>query len=121
MTWYIEKGEDLQRDQRIVFPFYRRLKENCEESELVFQDRLMTDESPRASRYPKEGITKNNCVLTSDLRNLDRNLIQKVDGIDGQRYWDVNFDLVVTMSSAVMKFSLEIKGKEMGTVTAKYE
>jgi hypothetical protein len=33
----------------------------------------------------------------------------------------VNFDLVVTMSSAGMKFSLEIKGKEMGTVTAKYE
>src|ERR1700722_16058986 len=114
MTWFIEKGEDLQRDQRNVFPLYLRFKENWEGREVAFQDLLMTDEAPRASRYPKEGITKNNCVLTSDLRKLDRSLIQRVDGIDGQKYWDVNFDLVVTLSSAVMKFSLEVKGKEMG-------
>lgn len=121
MTWYIEKGEDLQRDQRIVFQFYRRLEENFPEGHLVFESKLIMDDSPRASRYPKEGVTKTNCVLKSDLRSMDRSLLREVVGVDGKNYVDVNYSLVVTLSSAIMKFSLEVKGKEMGSVTAEYK
>jgi len=32
----------------------------------------------------------------------------------------VDFDLAITIASAVMKFSLEFKGKEMGSVEVSY-
>lgn len=35
--------------------------------------------------------------------------------------YDVSFDLCVTLESAIMKFSMEINGKEMGSVYANYD
>lgn len=34
--------------------------------------------------------------------------------------WELGYDLVVTLESAVMKFSLEIDGESLGSVDAKY-
>jgi hypothetical protein len=34
--------------------------------------------------------------------------------------YTVSYDIVITMRSALMKFSLELDGKEMGAVQAKY-
>lgn len=76
MTWYIQKGEYLQRDQRIVFPFYRRLREDFNGDELLFEDDLIADESTRASRYPKDGVTRVNYTMTSDLRTMNRALLK---------------------------------------------
>ena len=121
MTWYIEKGEDLQRDNQIVFPFYRRLHQGFSDAQLLFTDSLLSDDSARANRYPKEGAVKTNCTLTSDLRSIDRSLLQRKFGADGKSYFDVHYDLVVTLKSAQMRFSLEIKGQEFGSVNATYE
>jgi hypothetical protein len=52
---------------------------------------------------------------------MDRSLLREVVGVDGKNYVDVNYSLVVTLSSAIMKFSLEVKGKEIGSVTAEYK
>jgi hypothetical protein len=35
--------------------------------------------------------------------------------------YEVNYDLVVEIKSALMTFSLEIKGKAMGSVTASFK
>lgn len=121
MTWYIEKGEDLRRDNKIVFPFYRRLPERFPDTDLIFHDELYSDDSARAHQHPKDGAVKTNCTLKSDLRSLDRSLLKKRTGADGKSYVDVNYDLVVTLKSAQMRFSLEVKGKEFGSVNAKYE
>ncbi|KAK5223509.1 hypothetical protein LTR72_004895 [Exophiala xenobiotica] len=121
MTWYIEKGEDLQRDNKIVFPFFRRLSPEFPDTHLVFTDTLYSDESARANPYPKEGAVKKNCTLTADLRSINRSLLQNKVGADGKSYVDVNYDLVVTLKSAQMRFSLEVKGKEFGSVNAKYD
>lgn len=121
MTWYIEKGEDLQREQKIVFPFFRRLPHDFQDSDLVFTDTLYSDLSARANKYPKDNIVKANCTLSADLRTIDRSLLKRKVCADGNTYVDVNYDLVVSLKSALMKFSLEIKGKEFGSVAAKYE
>ncbi|KIX02411.1 uncharacterized protein Z518_08352 [Rhinocladiella mackenziei CBS 650.93] len=121
MTWYIEKGEDLQREQKISFPFFRRLPYDYQDSDLVFTDTLYSDESARANNYPKEGIVKANCTLSADLRSIDRSMLKEKVCADGKTYVDVNYDLVVSLKSALMRFSLEIKGKEFGSVAAKYE
>ena len=52
---------------------------------------------------------------------MDRSLLQKRIAADGKNYVDVNYDLVVTLKSAQTRFSLKIKGKEFGSVNAKYE
>jgi hypothetical protein len=36
------------------------------------------------------------------------------------RSYQVYYDLVITMESALMKFSAEFKGREMGSVQADY-
>jgi hypothetical protein len=115
MTWFIFRGEDLKRDQRILFPFYRRLAAGFLETQLIFHDELITDESVLSSPHPKEGVTKTNCRLTAGLTQVDRSHFENSQGSDGKSYVDVHYDLVVTVSSAVMKFSLEIKGKELGS------
>ena len=40
MTWYINIGEELSRDQVIKFPFYRTLNENYTRDHLIFEDIL---------------------------------------------------------------------------------
>jgi len=121
MTWYINIGDDLKRDRKIKFPFFRTLDEDFEDDELIFMSDLIQSENKLPPVHPTSSTTKVNCVVTSDLRNVDRKHFEKVDGEDGKTYVKVKFDLVITIQTAVMKFSLEIKGKEMGSVNAKYD
>ena len=121
MTWYIYQGEDLSRSQRIPFPFYRSLDAPLTSSALVFTDELIACESLLAAKYPKEGVTKVNCVLTADLSGVDRALFRKKTSLEGKEYFEVHYSLVVTIMPAVMRFSLEVEGKEMGSVEAKYD
>ncbi|KAM0128669.1 hypothetical protein ACHAO1_008896 [Botrytis cinerea] len=120
MTWYIHRGEDLGRDQKLKFPFYRTIEGAITNSALIFREHLLQCESTAAPVYP--GITiKQNCILTADLSGVDRSTFKQRTSVRGTPCWDVHYDLVVTVSSAVMKFSLEIKGKEIGSVEAKYD
>lgn len=71
--------------------------------------------------YVSPSGTKSNCILTSDLRTVDRNQFLIRTGADGIRYFEIQVDLVVSIQSGVvMKFSLEVDGEEMGTVNVKY-
>ncbi|KAL2066732.1 hypothetical protein VTL71DRAFT_2804 [Oculimacula yallundae] len=120
MTWFIERGDDIERDQTIRFPFYRRLPEGFSPSSLVFYDTLYQNESKTAPTHRWRSETKSNCSLKADLTNVDRNIFPRFMGVDNIVYYDVTYDLAITMKSAVMKFSLEMGGIEMGTVDAEY-
>ncbi|TGO59388.1 hypothetical protein BCON_0045g00300 [Botryotinia convoluta] len=120
MTWYIHRGEDLRRDQKLHFSFYQTIEGAITNSALVFREHLLQCESTAAPVHP--GITvKQNCVLKADLSGVDRSTFKQKTSVLGTPCWDVHYDLVVAVSSAVMKFSLEVKGKEMGSVEAKYD
>ena len=120
--WYILQGQDLKRNQKIMFSFFRTLEEGFDDDSLIFQTELLQCDAPHPPRYPTTDVTKVNCVLTADLRAVDRSLFMKTRMVDGTGYgYDVHFDLALTVETAVMKFSLEIGGREMGSVTASYE
>ncbi|MCJ1301655.1 hypothetical protein MMC08_004456, partial [Hypocenomyce scalaris] len=121
MTWYIYQGEDLERDHKIIFPFYRSLDDGFSPDRLIFKDELMQSESIQPPLYPKHGLTTPNCTLIADLRNVDRSLFRARSGHNGKVYHDVYYDLAITLQSAGMKFSLEIGGEEIGSVEAKYD
>jgi hypothetical protein len=119
MTWYIYKGEDLKRENKINFPFYRTLEEDFSPDELIFQDRLMQSELKLPPTHPTANSTAVNCVLTADLTSIDRSKFKRRIGRDGMSYVDVHYNLVVT-TGATLKFSLEIQGQELGSVDANY-
>ncbi|KAJ0108760.1 hypothetical protein J7T55_011251 [Diaporthe amygdali] len=120
LTWYIYKGEDLKRDQTIKFPFVRTLKQGFTPINLLFTDTLYYSEATVAPTYPGPQV-KECCMISSNLIEVanPRNLVKRT-GADGKIYYDLNFNLVISTAAANMKFSLEFKGQEMGSVEATY-
>lgn len=119
MFWYINKGEDLKRDQRVKFRFYRAIGNDHRPHELIFNQELLYSDTDRAPAYPEASV-KTLCKLRADLRQVDKSSFQQKVGVDGNTYFKVLFDLVVCTTAAHLKFSLEIEGKEMGVVDATY-
>ncbi|KAI1428888.1 actin-like ATPase domain-containing protein [Xylaria sp. FL1777] len=119
-TWYIEIGEDLKREQTIKFPFERHLIVPYSPSQLIFFDDLITSETKLPPQHP--GLdTKVNCTLKSDLSRVDKDLFREYKGVDGKNYVEINYDLVISTAAANMKFSLELDGKNVGSMDARYE
>ncbi|CAO1601112.1 hypothetical protein XANCAGTX0491_004776 [Xanthoria calcicola] len=121
MYWYIHRGEDMRRDQKIIFPFKRSLGDDYTPSKLIFADDLLECSQDQAVKYPKTGVTSTNCRVTADLTSVSKHHFQKLTALDGTPYYDVHYDLVISTKTAIMKFSLEVDGQEMGSVEASYE
>ncbi|OXV07229.1 hypothetical protein Egran_05006, partial [Elaphomyces granulatus] len=121
MTWYINIGDDILRDQKIKFPFYRMLDETYNSSSLLFKDILYEcqDQDPPRNRCKGKRIGPN-CELTADLRSVPSSQFVRATDSQGKPYYRVHYDLVVSLASALMNFSLEIDGKSMGSVEAKF-
>ncbi|KAK0620644.1 putative hsp70 protein [Immersiella caudata] len=49
MTWYINIGDDIQRDQKIRFPFYRSIDGDYSSTDLIFTDCLIECSDPYVS------------------------------------------------------------------------
>lgn len=118
-TWYIYMGEDLERSQTVKFPFFRTIKLHHRREDLICISKLVYSEAKIAPTYPGPDI-KTSCELKSDLTRVDKKLFSKRTGIDGKTYFDVHYNLVLSTDAANMRFSLEIGGKEMGSVEATY-
>lgn len=68
------------------------------------------------------GLTSTNCVLTADFRGVSRDKFKKCRRqSDGLAYYAIYFNLIITFDSAVMRFTCEMGGIEMGAVEARYE
>lgn len=119
MTWYIYKGEDLKRDQVIKFPFYRTIPAQYTPHDLIFHDSLRYSDASLAPTYPGPEV-KINCSVRTDLRHVGKETFHKKNGDDGKLYYDVHYDLVLCTTDANMKFSLEVDGRELGSVEASY-
>lgn len=46
MTWFINIGDDIMRDQNIRFSFYRSIDDDYESSDLIFHDTLFECSDP---------------------------------------------------------------------------
>lgn len=121
MYWYIHRGEDMRRDQKIIFPFKRSLADDYSPSKLIFSDDLLECSLDQAVKYPKKGVTSTNCRMTADLTSVSKHHFHRKTALDGTPYYDVHYDLVISTKTAIMKFSLEVDGEEMGSIEASYE
>jgi hypothetical protein len=112
MTWYVKRADDTKGHQQVRFTFLRILPENYNDFDLVFTDKLLQSDDEKPPIYPSVGNIQTNCILTADLRSVDHSLFKEVMGVDRKLYFEIQYDLVVTMQSGAMKFSLEIDGQE---------
>ncbi|KEY71213.1 hypothetical protein S7711_02323 [Stachybotrys chartarum IBT 7711] len=121
MTWYINIGDDLQRDQTVKFPFYRTLDHDFSPSDLVFKDTLFECGDPIAPRHRSKGRNISpNCTLTANLQDVPRTKFEQKTDKYGGPYYRVSYNLVISIDSALMSFSLELDGKKYGSVEAKF-
>jgi hypothetical protein len=122
MTWYIDTRDDLVRSQSIKFPFCRTLPDGYSSSELIFETNLLQSEAKIPPKYLSSSATPTNCTLTADLSSVDPNTFKKKIGVEDKKvYWEVHYDICITVQPAMMRFSIEVKGKEMGSMEARYD
>lgn len=124
MIWYIRQGDDMMRARPIKFDFWLEFAENPLDEELQHEVVLMECESIRAPRHPRDDIMKKNCVLKADLSQVPKEYFDKrfrsLHNGDIFHYCELKFELVVTIQSGPMLFSLSCRGKQYGAVTADY-
>lgn len=148
MTWYIQKGDDLLRARKIVFPFYRTWEPNPSHSDLQIEETLLQCDLDQAPEHPKEGkgclhssafrhclapadranffsgVVVKNCTLKTDLSVVPVDAFKKrsraADDGEEVKYWELHYKLLVTIHSGPMLFSIVSGGKEYGQVGTDY-
>ncbi|KAF2113917.1 hypothetical protein BDV96DRAFT_688202 [Lophiotrema nucula] len=119
--WYINVDDDLELDQVVRFPYYRTLLDGFTDDELIFVDELFECRDKTAPRHRSKSETvKRNCSVRSDLRGVDRTKFRRKNALDGNAYYEVDYELVVKLESALMTFSCEVGGKTLASVEASY-
>jgi hypothetical protein len=64
------------------------------------------------------GVTKKFATLKADLRNVSRDTFVHKVSLDGSPYVEIWYKLVINIQTVRMIFSIEVKGKELGSVEA---
>ena len=88
---------------------------------LLFNEELYECNDPDAPTHLCKGndITVS-CEIIADLRSIPKDKFQRNTGANGKTYYEVSFDLVLKIESALMTFRLEVDGRCMGSVEAKF-
>lgn len=133
------QDDDLIRERRIEFAFFRQLPSNYKPTDLIFVDELLECAQPDAPKYPitgkiihrfsllyeltlsSTGVTKVNVKLTADLRNVPKDAFEHKIASNGTPYVVIWYKLVISTKTASMVFSMEVKGKQYSSVEAKYD
>ena len=122
MNRYMYKGENLERDKKIIFLFYRTLKEGCEPDELIFESGVMVSDAVCAPKNPRKDSTRTYCRGTVGFRGVPKEHLRRRTRADGEtNYYDLYHDTSMTTMSAGFVFALEIGGEVKGRVDVKYE
>ncbi|KAI0965133.1 Hsp70 family protein-like protein [Xylaria arbuscula] len=121
MRWYINKEDELNRGEKYRYEFSRNFSLNPEPEELEVTDNLEECTSVRAPVHPNDTIDiKKNCTLTVDLAKVPKSFF-KVREADGKQHSRIRYSLILeNLPSGLMKFALEVGGKEYAAVEAKY-
>ncbi|KAK1831182.1 hypothetical protein QBC39DRAFT_372068 [Podospora conica] len=122
MTWYIHKDDELVRDKKIKLPFCTSWPGSTPPKgpSLILKNTLLESDAPIAPAHPT--TTTVNCVLTTNLSTVPAKcFIRKYRASDDAPYVRLSYNLLVENNqSGLMKFSLEVEGKEYGSVDTTY-
>ncbi|KAK8102669.1 hypothetical protein PG984_015815 [Apiospora sp. TS-2023a] len=117
MDWHITKGQELT-EEKIRINVFRKIDHPYDPSDLCFQHTLWFSKTPLPQVYPDDKMAR--CCRLKSFMWAARHTMEKIQGENGKPYWTIDFDLVVA-AKANLEFSVEVAGKEYGTVEASYE
>ncbi|KAG5965240.1 hypothetical protein E4U58_002897 [Claviceps cyperi] len=121
MEWFIKTGDDILRDQRFEIQIEFAFDDIHDSGTLIYTHPLWQCEDKVAPPYPSKGNKLAvNCHVTADLRGVPKDkFIPRIDK-EETIYHVLNINLVMTFKSAVMTFSMEVDGEEMGSTVVDY-
>ncbi|KAG6102857.1 hypothetical protein E4U30_000045 [Claviceps sp. LM220 group G6] len=121
MEWFIKTGDNILRDQRFEIQMEFAFDDIHDASTLIYTHPLWQCEDKVAPPYPSKGNKLAvNCHVTADLRGVPKDkFIPRIDK-EETIYHVLNINLVMTFKSAVMTFSIEVDGEEMGSTEVDY-
>ncbi|RPB17468.1 actin-like ATPase domain-containing protein [Morchella conica CCBAS932] len=120
MDWFINYGDQVSENAPISITYYRNVGLS---DSLIFYDDLYEyagTSAPEYSNRPHNGTLRTLCKVTSDLSNVSKSRFRLSRGINGQPFYEVFFNLVITIKSAAIVFHLELDGVKYGTAKATY-
>ncbi|KAG6218864.1 hypothetical protein E4U50_008126 [Claviceps purpurea] len=137
--WFIKTGDNILRDQRFDIPLRSHFNDIHSLSNLVCTYSLWQCEDKYAPIYVEckalaEVISRlapfypskakkllRNCTVTVDLRHVAKGKFIPLYGkISSAFDYDLCINLVMTYKSAVMIFSMEVDGEEIGSTEVDY-
>ena len=118
MKWLVRKGDVLDESKPIVL--------HCQQTRLciigpfrsattsiyVFDDGV-------APMYQDHNV-KYLANLTADLSAIHTSRYKTITGADGEKYFEIGFEIRVTFFSAHTEYSLWFSGERFGSVQAEY-
>ncbi|KAJ5964982.1 uncharacterized protein N7479_004858 [Penicillium vulpinum] len=116
MKWYILKGKPIAESEPIRMSFYRVVGVG---NSLVFQDSLMFCQSTTAPAEENSRVMEL-CEMEADLSRIPKELFTKKTNSKGQQFYLIDFDLVITPTSASLLFDLQFNGVSYGSVRSRY-
>ncbi|KAJ5977810.1 hypothetical protein N7501_001152 [Penicillium viridicatum] len=126
MQWYILKalnaylrnfeGKPVAESEPIRMDFYRVI--GVGES-FVFQSKLRFCQKATPPAENDSSVAKL-CVLETDLGRIPKELFEKKRNSKGKQFYQVNYQLVLTPTSASLLFDLQFNGVSYGSVRSRY-
>ncbi|KAG5921802.1 hypothetical protein E4U61_006230 [Claviceps capensis] len=140
MKWFIETGETILRDQRFEMMLEFHFENIYNSVDFIRSYDLWQCEdkyAPDAPIHPAKAVKlKRNCSVTADLRSVPKDkfarksvriaplllflILDTVPHDSSRHSYALNINLVMTFKSAVMTFSMEVDGEEMGSTEVDY-
>ncbi|KAI2741395.1 hypothetical protein DTO013E5_4559 [Penicillium roqueforti] len=116
MRWYILKGNPVAESEPIRMGFYRVVGLG---QPLVFQDSLQFCQGNKAPETMDSSVV-NLCEVEADLSRIPRELFTKKTNSKGNEFYHIDYDLVLTPTSASLLFDLQFNGVSYGSVRSRY-
>ncbi|KAG6102860.1 hypothetical protein E4U30_000048 [Claviceps sp. LM220 group G6] len=121
MGWFLRTGDNILCDQRFEIPLTFHFDDIHSLGDLVRTSSLWQCEDKFAPFYPSKGKKLlRNCTVKGDLRHVAKRKFIPMTDTKGKLYYDLNINLVMTYKSAVMTFSMEVDGEEIGSTEVNY-
>lgn len=124
MTWYIYRGQELDRARPIAFDWFMNFPENPSDDVLDENPiRLWESVQRIAQRHPDRKMSTN-CVLWPLLSKVPKEFFERKSRLDASgrliKWWRLDFKILITIQSGPMKFTLNCRGRQYGSINANY-
>ncbi|KAG5935629.1 hypothetical protein E4U59_005506 [Claviceps monticola] len=121
IEWFIKTGDNILCDQRFDIPLFDEFDDIHSLGDLVRTYSLWQCEDKLAPFYPsKAKKLRLNCTVTADLRHVAKTKFLPWTDREGKSFYTLVFSLIMTYKSAIMTFSIEVDGEEMGSTEVDY-